>query len=513
MKFRLLVVLASLALILGANFLFLVNPVSAESSVYYSTSNDGTLTSFSNVYSTAHNSHVVAGYDNCSAEVNSSSVTVGQDNTSGIYTINRAVFVFDTRTIPTYASISSWRISLYGISASIAESDNIAIVYGGDVSNPMVYSDFDIVGKKTAPITEYVSTTSWSSGSYNIFNGTDINAINIGGYTVVGVRFVSDINSIAPAGTNYVTIASSESTHVPKLTITYTDMALGAPDELSISDAAVFTTYRTTGDQLFIFTAICKYRSTPSSTYSPSDYYLIQLIGTDNSVLAQTPLVRWGYSPQGIYLKPVNAVSWGENYTITITSTTMVSTPSVSSYTLVSNDWVGKNDKKLKFWIQHIANEMGYADEGNMRYYYDGSRINIEGSGIFNEGIPYITTALPSIFDTPGADIGDVAPSTESYSSTLYSHWGTYWTTAFDSIGGTIGLSGTWVYGFGIAILCVIAYAIVSSSTHNSGLALICVIPVIGIGVFFGAPPLIAVTAAAIAGGLMLTLNAVLYKM
>jgi hypothetical protein len=514
-KLKVLSIFSLIALVLGAIFVFLPAPTLADSPTYYSTSNDGTLTSYSDNYSIAHDNHILTSYDNCSAESTTSSVFAGQKFDSSIYTIYRAVFVFDTTAIPSYADISSWSVQLYGIGSTTLTTDNMVLVQGGDVHNPLQYSDFDVLLPKTTAISDPL--LSWSVGAYNTFSGTDLDIINVGGYTVIGLRFSDDIDSTVPSpGSNYVQIASSESAHPPKLIVNYNTALLGPADSIGLSGVSVISKYRITGDELIAFQTTVKYNTSPS-TSDPGDYYLISLYDTDNTtLLAQTPLARWGYSPQSIYLSPANVLTWGKHYLLTISSTSLILSPQSYSYVLQNADWKGSSLSDLKTWTYETANWMGLSEQKDYRYYYDKNdytKISLEGSQIFVTGVPYITTALSSIFDSPGIDSGDI-PNTDSlYSQSLYAHWGTYWTSTFDAVGSTVNLSGTWIFGIGIAFLCIVAYALVSSKWHSSSLALITTIPIIGIGVFFGSPPLIAVVAGALACGFWLVIQVVLYKM
>lgn len=467
------------------------------SQTYYSTANDGTLTSYSPTYADAHDSHVLTSFDNIMSEFSTASFFVGQDNVTGTYYIYRGALIFDTSAIPALATIVSWQVDLWSLNYS--GTDDVVLVEGGDIHDPLQAVDFDVILPKTDAIS---SVETPNPGHWVAFTGTNLNVINIGGgteaYTVIAVRSIGDINGVAPVGSEWAEFSSSTASHPPKLKITYDAAMLGSPASMEVSYCQVFRGYKEPNDQLYVFRTQVTYITTPEA--DPEDYYLIQILdNTTLAIKAQVTLLRWGYSPQSIYLDNVTALTWGGDYIIRISTTAMVIEAQLYDYLLVDTDWkIGVNENALNTWCRQTAIWMGKAEGGTSKTYYDETNkglLSVEASDIFTIGIPYITTKLPNTFAIsanaiPGAGL-PIAPG--AFNQGLYSNWGAYWTGAFDDIGSSFGLSGPWISGILFGVFGLFAMAIVGSTGVNSTITLMAGLFIISAGMLFGSPPMVAV--------------------
>lgn len=500
MRKRILAVFGIVALL--AVLLLMPIGVSAKTAAYYSTSNDGTLVSSSANYGEAHDSHVLSGYDNTTSEITTTSGLAGQTNAGAIFAIYRGVLVFDTTTLPEFATVSTWTVKLYGTSVH-ATSDNIVLVQAGDVHNPLLSTDFDVLLPKITSIATPIDTAAWAVGAWNTFTGTSNDIINIGGYTVIGIRSEDDINGTTAIGDEYVEWASSESSHKPVLNVTYTDAMLEAPADLDISYPLIFRNYKQTGDQLYVMRTTAAYSTTPTK-YDPSNYVLLQILDTDNTLLAQSPLVRWGYSPQAIYLDNVSALDWGTAYTLRIITTSMVTIAKSYDYLLTDEEWAGQDFTELNKWVKQTASWMSLSEGyGSDAKYYDAadqSLINQTGSAIFIAGIPYINIKLPNTFTIVGIDPGEPTTLTKSYSSGLFANWGPYWTGAFTDFGSDFHVSGEWIASLFFAIIGIIAMVKTKEKTNLPFLGTLVATSALAWGTLFGVPMILAMVACAMSG-------------
>lgn len=470
---------------------------SAASSVYYSTTTDGTLYNVGENYTVTQAApHTIYTDDNISVEYTTTTLRSGQDLDGANYWIWRPVVVFDTSALDSKAVISAATIDIWGTTDESDTDFDINVVEGGDVHSPLTTSDFDVQWYKTTSLCNAFSTAAFATGAYNSLTLTaaGLDDILVDGYTVFGLRSSRDIAGTIPAGQEWIDIASAESAHPPKLTITYTVPSIEAPDSLDVFYASVFSNLRETGDQLYVFRSTVFYEVEPTDEL-PQEWYAIQLLDDDNvTIEAQTPLVAWGNSPMGIYLDNTTALAWGDDYMLRIIGTDAFgATIPTDNYVLVAADWKGSSTVKLEEWCKQTVKWLYTEDSVIEKADYvtatgDQWKLTEAAATVFLIGIPSLDIFAPDIFLAPTVIPDTPTDTAGAWKDAMYSHWGTYISGAFDDLGVGIGMSGGWIVTLFFLALAIGAVWVVREKTNEPALAIIAAMPVIGIGVFFGMP-------------------------
>lgn len=148
---------------------------------------------------------------------------------AGNYYIERAVFLFDTSSLPDGATISSAVLSLCSTSDGAYKNEDttsVEIVSSNPAANNNINNaDYDQLGT-TSFASKNLSAWTTSDGTYNDFtlNASGIAAISKTGVTKLGARIGKDLNNSAPSGINqlYIYFSGQSGTDKdPKLVITY----------------------------------------------------------------------------------------------------------------------------------------------------------------------------------------------------------------------------------------------------------------------------------------------------
>ncbi|MDW7680065.1 MAG: CARDB domain-containing protein, partial [bacterium] len=197
--------------------LFLVELVGQTTIDCYTTSGDGSISGdpmYSGNYTNLRNaSQGVPSYTGSGANI-------GQ-NYGGSYSIHRGYFPFDTRSIPSNATITNAVLKVWGLfNHSDTEFDLCIVQSTQQSTGSLISSDYPRV---STTIGGYKSTSSFSNTSYNqiTLNTTGKSWIAKGSYTKLAIRSREDINASAPTNAEWVSVYSKESSHPPILTITY----------------------------------------------------------------------------------------------------------------------------------------------------------------------------------------------------------------------------------------------------------------------------------------------------
>lgn len=155
------------------------------------------------------------------------------DETSNYFRyLNRSIFLFDTSSLTSVATISSSVISLYGTGKTdnLSTSPNIDIYTSTpSTDNNLQNSDFSQIGT-TSQTGSPITYASWNTSAYNdfTFNATGIGNISKTGISKFGARNANyDVSGTTP---NWISQTSSgikgyysdNGSNKPKLVVTYT---------------------------------------------------------------------------------------------------------------------------------------------------------------------------------------------------------------------------------------------------------------------------------------------------
>lgn len=383
------------------------------------------------------------------------------------YTISRGALFFDTSNLLAQDNVQSATLQFYVESDDSTTDFEVTIIDGSGCNGPLQTSDYyelwlntDNLGSVT---TVGLSTTGYTTVS---LNATGLTKINKDGFTKIGLRSSRDISGTTPTGDEYISIYMGESVHPPILTVTYLIGGLAIPDEMLISNVYIFASYREPGDEILVWQNTLRYETKPD--VPPLEYFVVQLLAADNSVIGQTIINQWNYSPLSIYLNAdvaTDNMPWkSDNFSLLMTGSSLYGTPTGFTpfrYEIQPVDWRGltnpsnPHEQLLDYWCVFTTSWLErkngiaagtYSTTGTAgQWCFDPYE---DANDLFLEGIPYLHMARPSLFVvsptgwTPGDNI------TGSYASGIYSSvWGTYWSAAFLNLAGGWGLGGQWVIG------------------------------------------------------------------
>lgn len=379
--------------------------------------------------------------------------------------IDRGALFFDTSDLLTTDNIQSATLQFWVASDNSSTNFNITIVDGSGLNGPLQTSDYYELllntESKGSATTVGISTT-----GYTTITITDLSIISKTGYTKLGLRSSRDISGTVPTDDEYVGIYMGESIYPPILTINYTIGVLGIPDEMNMSQVSVYSGYRQVADELFVWQNTLIYEDLPD--IGPTEYFVVQLLASDNSVIGQTVVNDWGYTPLSIYLDNVTATTilpWKSTCSLLLTGSALYGTPSGFTphrYEVQSNDWRGlvepwkpPGKSILDGWCKATARWMekknGVASETYSTTGPEGQWCfhPYEPAGaMFIEGLPYINSVRPGLFVFSSSSLNPGNPISGAWATGIYSAvWGTYWSTAFLNLAGGWGLAGQWVIG------------------------------------------------------------------
>jgi hypothetical protein len=416
-------------------------------------------------------------------------VTMGQsyDSSIGEYEIGRGALFFDTSNLLTDDNIMAASLKLW-VQGDYSTTDfDLCIVDGSGLNGPLETSDYYELLLRTDNC-GYITTSGIATSGYTTIplNTTGLNILNKSGYTKLGLRSYEDINNSPPTGNEYLDIYMGESAHPPILTVTYTTSTLGVPDEMKIENVYIFTGYRQTKDMLFVWQNTLRYESIPR--IAPTEYFVVQLLDSDNDTIGQTVVNDWGYTPLSIYLDNVTVASvlpWKSTCTLLLTGSSLFGTPSGFTpyrYEVQDADWRGLTTslpawcKSTAYWMEDMNGEdrntyITISDTGD--WCFDPEEI---AQFQFLEGIPFLDSAFPELFMVSGGIHGHGEDVDHTFSTTLYSSiWGTYWTSAFQNLadGIGIGVAGQYVIGFILGAIVAVCGAVVRQKTGDPNISLL----------------------------------------
>ena len=263
----------------------------------------------------------------------------------------------------------------------------------------------------------------------------------------------------------------------------------------------------------------------------PTEYFIVQLLDSDNIVIGQTVINHWGYSPLSIYVDNTTAstfMPWkSDNCALLMTGSSLYGTPTGFTpyrYEIEDMDWRGVcgsiyGNSLVDDWLKSTAiwlEEKNGVDPGTYRTTGTSGQWcmnpNELAQSLFLEGIPYIDHVrskrfITSSINPPGEDIDD------SYASGIYSAvWGTYWSAAFLNLASPWGLVGQWVVGAMWGMLVIGIGAVVRKSTGDPNVTLVVMFVVGVIGCMFGSFAMVIALIATIVSLLLLLHNFLLQR-
>lgn len=275
------------------------------------------------------------------------------------------------------------------------------------------------------------------------------------------------------------------------VTTSYSTSSQGSTTPLIIT-AAVFNGYATTNDTLVCAEAIVTYPPYyPTGT--PSQYFQMQLLSTNGTILGASPIQMWGDRPECIYFNPTASsnLTFQAPYVVRIQNISSQNITFSANYTLKTTDWRGNDTTKLGDWCMGVAANMQNTDGTILTTPYlttvsgTGTVISDYAGGYFNTGITNIQTLYPQFFQTgTGSFALTTLSNAQNYNSgsTLAGKVGNQIATDLGTIGSLFSLSAqnTAMY----MVLAVVAFAVfyVVSQTQGFGaLGALCIaIPILG---------------------------------
>lgn len=171
-----------------------------------------------------------AGNQSNDSEVNSY-IIIGSAASPNWNDLRRAIFLFDTSSIPDDAIVDSAVLSIYGS----GKADDCAIspeykIFGSTPASNTALVNADFAQTQNTPLCDTAITyASWNTGGYNAFN---LNAAGLAAISKTGISKFSlreskyDAGSTTPthpgsAKQTYIYFNTADGTNKPKLDITY----------------------------------------------------------------------------------------------------------------------------------------------------------------------------------------------------------------------------------------------------------------------------------------------------
>jgi len=292
------------------------------------------------------------------------------------------------------------------------------------------------------------------------------------------------------AGTAYST---NRATTYGQLSPSLEPGELSPPEICLIEDVRICESFIESGDALVVGSYKVIYEFSP--TQDMEDFFKIQVFDGD-TLLCQGVPSRWGYMPFSIYQAPGHSLVWGSSYTVLLIGREgKWDTPPEASYTLGSGSWFGECGDCLGGWATSTASSMGdYTGDDLTQYTPTGTVLNEEGSEIFEDAIPGLRDAIPSIF-SGGIVEWDGPPEVGKVTIEIVEGFGVRIMSHLEDLGNFLGLDkevlGT-VFWLGIFLLCSAGAAALGAP---AAVGIVISGPVIFVGIQGGMVPIGAILA------------------
>ena len=197
----------------------------------------------------------------------------------------------------------------------------------------------------------------------------------------------------------------------------------------TIKDIKVFQGYSATGDWL----VVASYDIESSCNQYTYPWYM-QLVDSSGTAVYQSQVLQCRYKVGCVQISPAGASSLvvGGNYSVKLVGNFGLH-PNISQ-TINASDWKGTDMSNLDGWVMEQA--------GYMQSYYNisyidsvatsgvnGQALNAYGGGIFDAGIPYLSSYRPNIFEVTVINrpiVYNISNVSSTYAADLYNNWSTF---------------------------------------------------------------------------------------
>lgn len=263
--------------------------------------------------------------------------------------------------------------------------------------------------------------------------------------------------------------------------------AMDNPDYVSIGDVFVFRDLLEDGDQLYFVRYDVSYNGTPDE--EASDTWQVALYDTDGTTLiTHRPLNYYQHNIISMYLGSGDALTWEQAYGIKV-----LGMPSVfgnlteglnmKTRTLGGGDYY----EGAQLGVTMLAQARILEDDWVNMTLVENDLLNTTGANYFIKAVPNLGSMCPEIFSMTIVypDV-DYIPWSVPYQDTLAGHGGSRLTAAMTSIGSIVGVSGSWMGAWLLAIIYLVFGGIIYASTKNPTLAIIGAFPLIAAGLWLG---------------------------
>lgn len=258
-----------------------------------------------------------------------------------------------------------------------------------------------------------------------------------------------------------------------------------------IQDAKVSEGYREASDWLVTIRYINEYEPYYDE-YDPKRVFVMQLLESDNTTIAQTAMPSWGNRVGSIYLSAdsTDSLEYGGDYKVRITA--IFDPDEFIEMDIEDNDWLGSDLIGLDSWVITSATIIGeyYSTLFITSVAGRGEVLNHEGGVLMENGIPGLSYVRPNIFQTYSSTPGYEADDTITQAGRIAMYpWqqriGDKGTVMITRLANVLNIdANAMICGIFIFITFIIAgYGFTPGHTTQANV--ICLIPLIG-GVAFG---------------------------
>jgi|GEM_PF-4795734 len=259
---------------------------------------------------------------------------------------------------------------------------------------------------------------------------------------------------------------------------------------IEIQDAKVFQSYKSIGDWLITVRYVNLF-APYYDTYDVRQYFVLQLVDSDDHVIAQSPLPAWGNRVGNLYLSAaqVSALDYGGSYTLRIYGT--FGSHPYTEYIIQSFDWKGDDLTQLDSWVITSAAVIGdYYDDLLTAYVAGrGEVLNATGGTIFSAGINGLSTVRPALYQVYTNPINYVPETTDQSQRVAMSNWQAAWgadgTIMITRIANWFGIDGGLIGGMFFVIMMLVLALVAFPAGHTTA-ANVLSIPCLGLAVWFG---------------------------
>lgn len=284
--------------------------------------------------------------------------------------------------------------------------------------NDMTFTTLSEGGAPSAPtnfaISGYTDTSislSWSKGAGATntvirYSTSSYPSAPTEGTALYSGSGTSTTHSDLTEGTRYFYSAWSETGGLYSSRVTVSGVpsldTLPPPDIFQIETVQVYLSFIETGDMLVVYSVKIVWNDGMPTIYNPSDFFYVQILDEDGTVVKQDRIKLWGYTPGSLYISSTVPLLWNGAYTFKLVGTDAFSTPPSTTYTLSASNYIGTNYDNLATWVLNLATRMessSYWDSGSLvDYASSATMLTAQGAYVFKTAIPGIEGKCPDLF-------------------------------------------------------------------------------------------------------------------